>query len=382
MSQITVPRVLSRVASLLGIILISAHSHSFSSRLANTLSPTGSMQNPRASHTASLLRDGSVLIAGGFAGSGFERRPYISTELFDPATGAFHSGPDMTVPHSGHAAVTLKDNRILLVGGWSGASGVTSTAEIYDPTRRLFSPVGNMAVARGECTATLLQDGKVLVTGGVDHNERALSSAEIFDPRANSFSSAASMMVARSQHTATLLRDGTVLITGGGSCDCPSKTVYRAVELYDPSVGKFIPVGSLSSARYKHTAVLLEDGKVLVAGGSDARDWRGLLSSAELYDPSSRSFQPLPPMNASRFKFPHAALRLHSGDILIAGGAPFAEIFRPNERAFVTVTGGFEAAHYFASATLLDDGRVLVVGGYSQGAGGLPATSRAWLYRP
>jgi hypothetical protein len=381
MSQLTVTRVLSRLALVLGMVLISGHFPSFSRRLANTLSPTGFMQNPRAGHTASLLPDGSVLIAGGFAGSGFERRPYISTEIFDPASGAFHPGPDMTAPHLGHAAVTLKDNRILLIGGWS-ASGVTNTAEAYDPANHRFSAVGSMALARGECTATLLQDGKVLVTGGVDQSDRALSSAEIFDPHTNSFSSAASMMVPRSQHTATLLRDGTVLTIGGGSCDCPSKSVYRAVELYDPSVGKFIGVGSLSAARYKHTAVLLGDGNVFVAGGSDGRDWRGLLSSSELYDPSSRSFQPLPPMQASRFKFPHAALRLQSGDVFIAGGAPFAELFRPKERVFVTVTGGFEAAHYFASATLLDDGRVLVVGGYSQVTGGLPATPRAWLYRP
>src|SRR6516162_1678825 len=122
MSQLTVTRVLSRLALLLGMVLISGHFPSFSRRLANTLSPTGFMQNPRAGHTASLLPDGSVLIAGGFAGSGFERRPYISTEIFDPASGAFHPGPDMTAPHLGHAAVTLKDNRILLIGGWS-ASG-------------------------------------------------------------------------------------------------------------------------------------------------------------------------------------------------------------------------------------------------------------------
>ena len=382
MLQLLVARVLSGLTSLLGIFLISAHFLSPSIRVADMLSPTGSMQHPRASHTASLLPDGTVLITGGFAGSGSESRPYISTELFDPASGAFRPGPDMVAPRSGHAAVVLKDNRILLVGGWSGASGVTNTAEIYDPATHRFSRVGSMAVARGECTATLLQDGKVLVVGGVDHNDRALSSAELFDPRTNSFSSSASMMVPRSQHTATLLRNGTVLIIGGGSCDCPSKTVYRAVELYEPSVGKFISVGSLFAARYKHTAVFLADGKVLVAGGSDARDWHGLLTSAELYDPSSRAFQSLPPMNASRFKFSNAALRLQSGDVFIAGGAPFPELFRPRERSFVTVPGGFEAARYFASATLLGDGRVLVVGGYSEGNGGLPATGRSWLYRP
>ena len=380
MSQLTVFRVLSRLALLHGIFLTFPQFPPFSGRVPNTFLPPGFMQNRRASPTASLLQDGRVLVAGGFAGSGFDQHPYVSTEFFDPASGAFYPGPDMTAPRLGHAAVTLEDNRILLLGGWS-ASGVTNTAEVYDPSNRRFSSVGSMAIARGECTATLLQDGKVLVTGGVDQNERGLSSAEVFDPRTNSFSSAASMMVPRAQHTATLLPDGSVLITGGGSCDCPSKTVYRAAEVYDPAVGKFIPVGGLTSERYKHTAVLLADGKVLVAGGSDARDWRGLLSSAELYDPSSRSFQSLPPMKAARFKFPHAAVRLRSGDVLIASGAPFAEVFRPKERTFNSVSGGFEVAHYFGSATLLADGRVLVVGGYTQAAG-LPATSGAWLYQP
>jgi hypothetical protein len=88
-------------------------------------------------------------------------------------------------------------------------------------------------------------------------------------------------------------------------------------------------------------------------------------------------------MEAVRFKFPEATVRLPSGDVFIAGGAPFAELYRTNEHKFVRVTGGFEASRYFASATLLNDGRVLVVGGYSEGnANGLPATSRTWIYRP
>ena len=211
MPTFTMARVLSRLASLLWIFLISAHSPAYSSSVVGKVSPAGSMQNARASHTASLLPDGSVLIAGGFAGSGAESRPYASTELFDPASAVFRPGPDMTIPRSGHAAVTLKDSRILLVGGWSGTSGVTNTAEIYDPVSHRFSRAGNMAYARGECTATLLADGKVLVTGGVNRNEQALSTAEIFDPRTNSFSSAGSMLVPRAQHTATLLRDGSVL---------------------------------------------------------------------------------------------------------------------------------------------------------------------------
>ena len=117
MWQIPLVRFLSASALLLSILLISARSPSSANRVSGMLSPTGSMQHPRASHTASLLPDDTVLVAGGFAGSGSESRPYISTELFDPASGTFHTGPDMTVVRSGHAAVVLKDNRVLLVGG-------------------------------------------------------------------------------------------------------------------------------------------------------------------------------------------------------------------------------------------------------------------------
>lgn len=288
----------------------------------------------------------------------------------------------MTAPRSGHAAVVLTDNRVLLAGGWSGTSGVTNTAEVYDPATRRFSRVGSMAAARGECTATLLRDGRVLVTGGVGHDERALATAEIFDPRTNAFTAATPMNAARSQHTATPLNDGRVLIAGGGSCDCGSKTVYRSAEIYDPAAGKFVPAGNLSGARYKHTAVLLADGKVLVAGGSDARDWRGLLASAELYDPSTQSFQTVPAMNSARFKLPQAAVRLANGDVFIAGGAAFPEVFRARDRVFRAGGEGFGSARYFASATVLKDGRVLVAGGYATEEGGLPATQQAWIYRP
>jgi hypothetical protein len=227
-----------------------------------------------------------------------------------------------------------------------------------------------------------LEDGRVLVTGGVDHNEQALATAEIFDPRTNSFAPAASMAFPRSQHTAIRLNDGSVLIAGGGSCDCAAKTVYRNAEIYEPSAGKFVPAGNLASERHKHTAVLLADGTVLLAGGSDARDWRGLMASAELYDPVSRSFHGLPSMNASRFKLPNAAVRLPNGDVFIAGGAAVAEVFRAKERRFSAAGGSFGAARYFASATVLQDGRVLVAGGYSAGKDGLPATQQAWIYHP
>lgn len=376
------PRVFAWIAPFLLLSAFSGPAPAPASKTAGTLLATGSMHTARASHTATLLPDGMVLIAGGFGGSGTESHPYASAELFDPASGSFRPGPAMVVARSGHAAAKLADGRVLLVGGWSGGAGVTKTAEVYDPAKGSFTAVGEMTAARGEATATPLRDGRVLITGGVDREDRALASTEIFDPRTNTFSPGPAMTVPRGQHTATALADGSVLLVGGGSCDCAGKVVYASAERFDPATGKFTPVGNLSTGRYKHTAVLLADGRVLVAGGSDARDWKGLLASAEVYDPASHSFRALPSMSGARFKFPDGAVRLQDGEVLLAGGAAVPEVFIPGEGKFVPVQGSLESPRYFACATLLRDGRVLVVGGYSEGPTGLPSTTKAWLYRP
>jgi hypothetical protein len=340
------------------------------------------MHAARASHTSTLLPSGEVLIAGGFAGSGSENNPYLSTELYDPRTRAFQPAGNMTTGRSGHTATLLKNGKVLIVGGWTGRYGVRRAAEIYDPTAGKFTPTGNMVDERAGNTATLLPDGRVLVTGGLDRSENALASAEVYDPATGTFSVTGSMSDPRGAHTATALKNGKVLVVGGGSGHYPSQTVCQTAEVYDPATGRFTATGQMTAARHKHAAVLLPSGKVLVVGGSDNRDWHGEYSSAEVFDPSAGTFSRTGAMNTARFKLPEAVVLLDNGKVLIAGGGSFAEVYDETKGSFSKVEGNLGAARLFASATLLADGETLITGGYAVTGGDLPATASAWIYRP
>lgn len=349
---------------------------------ASSVTEVAVMHAARASHTSTLLPSGKVLIAGGFAGSGTENNPYPSTELYDPRTGRFEPAGKMTVGRSGHTATLLKNGKVLIVGGWTGQSAARRTAEIYDPTSGKFAPTGNMVMERAGSTATLLPDGRVLVTGGVDRTENALASAELYDPATATFTITGSMSEPRGAHTATALKSGKVLVVGGGSGHYPSQTVYRSAELYDPATGTFSATGQMTAARHKHAAVLLPSGKVLVVGGSDNRDWHGEYASTEIYDPASGAFSASGSMDTARFKLPYAVVVLDDGKVLIAGGGSFAEVYDEARGTFSHVPGSLGDARFFASATSLPDGKVLITGGYADSGGGLPATSNAWIYQP
>jgi len=340
------------------------------------------MHIARASHTSTLLPNGKVLIAGGFAGSGGEYRPYRTAELYDPSSGTFRSIGDMSIGRSGHTATLLKNGKVLIVGGWTGLYDLRGSAEIYDPETNHFSPTGNLAIERAGSTATLLADGRVLITGGEDRQENKIASAEIYDPSTGEFAQTGSMAEARAAHTATALKDGRVLIVGGGSGHYPTQNVYRSAEVYDPATGKFSSTGQMSVGRHKHAAILLRSGKVLVVGGSDNRDWHGEYASAEIYDPASGMFCATGSMSTARFKLPEAVALLPNGKVLVAGGGAFAEMYDETTGTFTKVSGSLGAARFFASATPLPGGKALITGGYAESGGGLPSTPGAWLYQP
>jgi hypothetical protein len=346
------------------------------------VSEIAAMHMARASHTSTLLRNGKVLIAGGFAGGGGEPNPYATAELFEASSGTFQSAGSMSIGRSGHTATLLKNGRVLIAGGWTGHYGRLGSAEIYDPAAGAFTPTGNMVIERAGNTATLLPDGRVLVAGGVDRQENAMASAEIYDPATGKFVETGSMAEPRGAHTATALEDGRVLIVGGGSGHYPSQNISRSAELFDPRTGKFSSAGQLIVGRHKHAAILLPSGNVLVVGGSDNRDWRGEYASAEIYDPHSGTFSATGAMNTARFKFPAAAGLLPNGTVLVAGGGPFAELYDETTGAFTKLPGSLGSAHFFASLTLLSGGQALITGGYAESGNGLPATPAAWLYKP
>jgi hypothetical protein len=347
-----------------------------------SVSETAAMHIARASHTSTLLPNGKVLIAGGFAGSGGEYNPYRTAELYDPNSGTFQSVSEMSIGRSGHTATLLKNGKVLIVGGWTGRYDLRGSAEIYDPVANTFTPTGNLVVERAGNTATLLADGRVLIAGGEDRQENAIASAEIYDPATGKFTQTGSMAEPRGAHTATALKDGRVLVVGGGSGHYPSQMIYRVAELFNPATGTFSSVGQTTVGRHKHAAILLRSGKVLILGGSDNRDWHGEYASAEIYDPASGTFAATGAMNTSRFKIPEAAALLPNGRVLVAGGGPFAELYDETTGSFNKVPGSLGAARFFASATPLPGGKALITGGYAESGGNLPATPGAWLYQP
>ena len=240
--------------------------------------PTGAMSVERESHTATLLKDGKVLIVGGIRTSdgGSHWETLQTAEIYDPSSGAFSATGSLNQARVFHAATLLADGRVLITGG----SG-NNSAELYDPGTGSFKSAGAMTTERHWHTATLLPDGKVLVAGGLDD-----ATAEVYDPVTSSFKPTGTMLVARSLHSATLLPDGNVLIVGGDRFgNIPTGGATATAEIYDPLNGSFTRTGDLAQARFWHAATLLLDGSVLLVGGADSSD--GIrttpLNSAEIY---------------------------------------------------------------------------------------------------
>lgn len=345
--------------------------------------PTGNMAESRLSHTAALLRDGKVLVTGGVGPAGYFGGKYLtSAEIYDPATGQFSPAGDMNNPRAWHSATLLKDGRVLIIGGDVGLG----TAETYDPATGLFAATGSPNFPQRHHSATLLRNGKVLIAGGAARFDFG-EAAEIYDPATGAFAVAGP--VGGSLSTAALLADGRVLITGGlnqhvGSLYDPSVSTFRPTGTqstypWGPEFG-FGVCG--------HTTTSLPNGKVLVAGGGEDLYADILMPYAELYDPVTDSFTPTGAMNWSRGA--HSATLLPGGKVLIAGGCCFitssryAEVYDPLTETF-SRTGEMQVEHGGHTSTLLKDGTVLIAGGGYLEFASHPldhGTVRAELYMP
>jgi hypothetical protein len=323
-----------------------------------------SMSEAREGHSATLLADGKVLVAGGGT---------ASAELYDPSTGTWTATGSMNQARADHTATLLLDGRVLVTGGHSDYRGVPDrdrSAELYDPATGTWTATGAMSLPHYGGTATLLLDGTVLLAGGLSGEG---NSAELYHPASGSWSDAGGMIEKRVQHAATLLSDGKVLLVGGYgrlSFDAPDR--LASAELYDPGTGTWTAAGSMNEPRAWITALLLRDGRVLVAGGEVH------ITSAELYDPASGTWTPTG--NSDIRGTLGTYTLLGDGRVLAEGAccgaldflataATAAELFNPVSGNW-TATTRMDETQFGHTATLLTDGTVLVAGGFVQDTSG------------
>jgi hypothetical protein len=345
-------------------------------------SATGGLAEARDHHTATLLSNGKVLVAGGRIGANLDGST-SSAELFDPGSGTWSATGSMQAARDSQTATVLQDGKVLVAGG-NGRGGLDalSSAELYDPSSGTWTATGDMVVAGRGHTATLLTDGRVLVVGG-DGNPTL---AELYDPASGTWTVTRRPMIRyHVGHTATLLPDGRVLVAGGPPNG--RDIGWPTVELYDPRSGSWTVTGNMVHLRVEHTATLLADGRVLVAGGN-ALGGSKSIASAEVYDPSSGSWTAVGKMVAVPSGAFTATL-LTDGKVLVVGGfgnggnglLASAELYDPDTGTW-TATARLGSSLASQTATLLPDGRVLVAGGLNLVDGLLRPQASAELFDP
>ena len=273
---------------------------------------TGAMSQLRGLQTATLLPDGKVLVVGGSACADFDGCPLTSAELYDPASGTWIATGSMVEARLGdHTATLLNNGKVLVAGGTGGAFESMRSAELYDPATGSWSSAGQMVEPRSNHTATLLLDGKVLVAG----SGTEVASAELYDPSTGQWTATGTMSGLWIHHTATRLPDGKVLAAGGGVATDQSGTMTA---LYDPSTGQWTAAGTMVEGRIYHTATLLPDGTVLVVGGANSVIDPAALATAEIYDAISGSWVATTSMAEARHSY--TATLLPDGTVLVVGG--------------------------------------------------------------
>jgi N-acetylneuraminic acid mutarotase len=332
---------------------------------------------PRAAHVAVALADGRVLVAGGTDNTNDQEEfAWATAELFDPLTETWSPAAPMGTRRIWASAVRLPNGRVLVAGGQHSYGQVFhDTAEVYDPVANTWSYTGTMTIQRAYATATLLGDGRVLLAGGLvpyDGTGRlvATAAAEVYDFQTDTWSAVSPMAVPRGSFTATRLNDGRVLVVGGTTNDGavpPNSLVTSTAEIFNPATNTWSAAASLPGPRQEAGAAPLPDGRVLVMGG-----YAEAAREALLYDPAANAWSYAAPMPTSRL-IP-SPTPLADGRVLVVGGEvlndlpgvpqpePTGDVYDPATNTW-TKAGTMFDSPWYPPITLMADGRVLVTGG-------------------
>ncbi|MFH0901712.1 MAG: kelch repeat-containing protein [Pseudomonadota bacterium] len=367
----------------------------------NTWTAAGTMLEAHTGQSAVLLPGGAVLVSGGFYQDWTtSSTDYVHSgpELYEPARNAWRRAGFMMSHRQYNTTTLLDDGNVLVIGGEQapiedGSTASSANAEIYDSETNVWTVFGSMVQGRGDHTATLLPSGKVFVTGGT-----AADKAEYYDPETNRWSIASDVWQRHRGHIATLLPSGRVLIAGGDiSAQYESTDYTYDAWLFDPAVDGWYNGGYMVTESGWHAAVLLSSGKVLVTGGLTkgygyySTDYYSL-AGAQVFDPDDNDWRAVSSM--ARDRYLHTLTRLQSGVVLAIGGVHFdtrnqthetlisAELYEPEQETWRNASSLSQprAGH---TSTLLQSGKVLVVGGfYRRGDNTIANTASAELYDP
>jgi len=337
---------------------------------------TGSLEMPRQNHSAILLSDGKVLVAGGSDDNG---GVLASAELYDPTTETWSVTGSMSSPRAGHVALLLPTRKVLVVGGDQPCCISAITVELYDPDTGRWSSAGGLGPRIGMYAVMMLRSGQVFVTGA---SPEYRSVAWIYDPVQSMWTQTMGDPVYRQDAEAVLLHDGTVLVKGG-TIDADGVVTAFGTELYEPATGGWRMADNAKVLRNAGTSTVLADGSVLAAGGfswvTQGYRYAGItypmpLRSSESYD-ANGMWRPAGDLNDGRYS--HTASLMPDGRVLVAGGessryeedayseTPLksAELYDPSDTTWVYTSSSLNIARARHTATSLGDGSVLVVGG-------------------
>ena len=293
------------------------------------------MKESRTEHSAALLEDGRVIVTGGL---NEDLEIVGTTEIFDPQTGKWSQRESMRTVRRGHFTLSLPDGTVAVVGGIGqtlgglgilaniSATGALLSTEIYDPKTDNWSRANDMREGHSGGLAVVLKDGRVLVAGGYNRGE-ALASSEVFDPVSDQWMRTSSMARKTFANTATVLSDGSVLFTGGFGMSRAKGGITPGSEVFDPKTNEWRRTPDTLHGRMGHTSTLLPDGRVVTIGGSTAG---GPVNTGEYMEPETWLWSEITPMSVERSQ--HTATLLFDGRILVAGGATqkTSELYDPD----------------------------------------------------